>query len=188
MNRIKLLPLLALISLLITTTGCIGVNKKFKNLRNEVFNSLDENFDKTIEFSLGKSAFMFASKFISSNDDDDENIKDMLRDVSRIGIGVYEREDNVENLSDIKNSKNILRKISNGLQTDAWENIVKVNGKDETIGIYIKEDDSEEINEMFAVILSDNEMVMLKLNGNLNSLADKVIEQQGFGVKITNRH
>jgi len=188
MNKIKLLPLLALISLLITTTGCIGVNKNFKNLRNHVFNSLDESFDKTIEFSLGKSAFMFASKFVDTDEEDDENVKDMLKDVSRISIGIYEREDNTESLSEAKHSKNILRKISDGLQTDDWESIVKVTGQDETIGIYVKENETEDIKEMFAVILSDNEMVMLKLNGNLNSLADKVIEQQGFGVKITNRH
>ncbi len=187
MKNIKLLPLLALVSLLITTTGCIGVNKNFKNLRNQVFDSLNENFDKTIEFSLGKSAFMFASKFIDTDEEEDENIQDMLKDVSNVSIGIYEREEK-NNFTTTKSSGRILNKISNNLEVDDWDSIVKVNGKDETIGIYIKENDSEEINEMFAVILSNDEMVMLKLKGNLNTLADKVVEQQGFGIKITDRH
>ena len=187
MKNIKLLPLLALVSLLITTTGCIGVNKNFKNLRNQVFDSLNENFDKTIEFSLGKSAFMFASKFIDTDEEEDENIQDMLKDVSNVSIGIYEREEK-NNFTTTKSSGRILNKISDNLEVDDWDSIVKVNGKDETIGIYIKENDSEEINEMFAVILSNDEMVMLKLKGNLNTLADKVVEQQGFGIKITDRH
>ena len=187
MKNIKLLPLLALVSLLITTTGCIGVNKNFKNLRNQVFDSLNENFDKTIEFSLGKSAFMFASKFIDTDEEEDENIQDMLKDVSNVSIGIYEREEK-NNFTTTKSSGRILNKISNKLEVDDWDSIVKVNGKNETLGIYIKENDSEEINEMFAVILSNDEMVMLKLKGNLNTLADKVVEQQGFGIKITDRH
>ncbi len=187
MKNIKLLPLLALVSLLITTTGCIGVNKNFKNLRNQVFDSLNENFDKTIEFSLGKSAFMFASKFIDTDEEEDENIQDMLKDVSNVSIGIYEREEK-NNFTTTKSSGRILNKISNKLEVDDWDSIVKVNGKNETLGIYIKENDSEKINEMFAVILSNDEMVMLKLKGNLNTLADKVVEQQGFGIKITDRH
>ncbi len=185
MKNIKLLPLLALVSLLITTTGCIGVNKNFKNLRNQVFDSLNENFDKTIEFSLGKSAFMFASKFIDTDEEEDENIKDMLKDVSNISIGIYERE---EKNNFTESSGEILNEISDNLEINNWDSIVKVNGKDETIGIYIKENDMEEINEMFAVILSNDEMIMLKLNGDLNTLVDRVIEQQGFGIKITDRH
>ena len=185
MKNIKLLPLLALVSLLITTTGCIGVNKNFKILRNQVFDSLNENFDKTIEFSLGKSAFMFASKFIHTNEEEDENIKDMLKDVSNICIGIYERE---EKNNFTESSGEILNEISDNLEINNWDSIVKVNGKDETIGIYIKENDMEEINEMFAVILSNDEMIMLKLNGDLNTLVDRVIEQQGFGIKITDRH
>ena len=185
MKNIKLLPLLALVSLLITTTGCIGVNKNFKNLRNQVFDSLNENFDKTIEFSLGKSAFMFASKFIDTDEEEDENIKDMLKDVSNISIGIYERE---EKNNFTESSGEILNEISDNLEINNWDSIVKVNGKDETIGIYIKENDMEEINEMFAVILSNDEMIMLKLYGDLNTLVDRVIEQQGFGIKITDRH
>jgi hypothetical protein len=187
MKKKKLLLALALILLMLTNTGCIGVNKNFKFLRNQVFENLDSNFDKTIEFSIGKSAFLFLSNFIDVDDEESENIKNMLKDVSHISIGIYER-DNKNEIANSKFPQKLLSRISQNLEVEDWESIVKVNSNDETIGIYVKENDSEEINEMFAVILSDNEMVMLDLNGNLNSLTEQVIEQQGFGTKITNRH
>ena len=187
MKNKRLLITFALILLMLTNTGCIGVNKNFKIIRNQVFNNLNTNFEKTIEFSIGKSAFLFLSKFIDVDDEESENIKNMLEDVSHISIGIYERG-NKNKTTSSKISQKLLTKISQNLEVEDWESVVTVNSNDETIGIYVKENDSEEINEMFAVILSDDEMVMLNLNGNLNSLTEKVIEQQGFGTKITNRY
>ncbi len=180
-KTISLLITLVLLSIL--NTGCIGVNKNFKVLRNQVLKNLNTNFEETIEFSIGRSAFLFVGKFIN-DDEESENIKDMLKDVSRISIGVYETENVNDNYN---NWKSMLKKISNSLSVEDWENIVKVNNKEETLGIYIKENDTDEINEMFAVILSGNELVILSLNGRLNSLAEKVIEQQGFGTNIADK-
>ena len=184
MKTKKIYLFFSIILLSVLNTGCIGVNRNFKIIRNSVLENLNTNFEKTIEFSVGKSAFLFAGKFMDIDDDESENIKEMLNDVSHVSIGVYEKENNEENYN---NSKLLLKRITNNLAVEDWESIVKVNGDDETLGIYIKENDTDEINEMFAVILSGNELVMLNFNGNLNSLAEKVIEQQGFGTKIADK-
>jgi len=188
MKNKKLYMFFILILLAFTTTGCIGVDKSFKNLRSKVMKNVNDKFEKTIEFSLGKSAFLLFGKFMNSDEEENEKIKDMLKEVSHISIGIYEKENSKKNFADTKSLKKLINKISDGLEVDNWTNIVKANRKEETVGIYIKENESEKINEMFAVIISDDEMVMLKLNGNLDSLADKVIKQQGFGTRLTDRN
>ncbi|MEE9432309.1 MAG: DUF4252 domain-containing protein [Melioribacteraceae bacterium] len=181
MKSIKLFPIIALILLGLTSTGCIGVNKEYRNIRTQILDNLNDDFDKTIEFSVGKAGFFFASKFVKLVDDDDdiENIDEMLKHVSNINIGIYDR---VTNSSEP--TRSLLNNISDNMKENEYQSVVKTVDGDEMIGIFIKDNDSEEITEMFAVILSDDDLVMLKLNGNLNSLVETVMENEGFNVKF----
>jgi len=183
MKKIKLFPIIALILLALTSTGCIGVNKEFRNIRTQILDDLNDDFNKTIEFSVGKSGFFFASKFVKLVDEDDdiENIDEILRDVSNVNIGIYDR---VTNSS--KPTRSLLSEVSSSMRENEYQSVVKTIDGDEMVGIFIKDDDSEEITEMFAVILSDENLVMLKLNGNLNSLVETVVENEGFNVKFNN--
>ncbi|MCP5064412.1 MAG: DUF4252 domain-containing protein [Ignavibacteriae bacterium] len=183
MKNTKLFPIIALILLVLTSTGCIGVNKDFRNIRTQILDNLDDDFDRTIEFSVGKAGFFLASKFVKLADDNDdiENVDEMLKHVSNVNIGIYDRLTNSS-----KSVRSLLNEVSNSMEDNNYSSVVKTIDNNEMVGIFIKDDDPEEITEMFAVILSDDELVMLKLNGNLNSLVETVIENEGFNAKFEN--
>ena len=183
MEKIKLFSIIALILLGLTSTGCIGVNKEFKNIRTQILDNLDDDFDRTIEFSVGKAGFFLASKFVKLADDNEdiENVDEMLKHVSNVNIGIYDRLS-----SSSKSVRSLLNEVSSSMEDNNYSSVVKTIDGNEMVGIFIKDDDPEEITEMFAVILSDDELVMLKLNGNLNSLVETVIENEGFNAKFEN--
>lgn len=182
MKSIKLFPIIALILLALTNTGCIGVNKEFRNIRTQILDNLNDDFDKSIEFSIGKAGFFLASKFVKFSDDSDaEDIDKMLKHVSNINIGIYDRLTN-----NSKSSRSLLNDVTKSMNKNNYQSIVKSIDDDEMVGIFINNDDSEEVTEMFAIILSNENLVMLKLNGNLNSLVETVVENEGFNVNFNN--
>jgi len=183
MKKIKLFSIIGLILLGLTSTGCIGVNKEFRNIRTQILDNLDDDFDRTIEFSVGKAGFFLASKFVKLADDNEdiENVDEMLKHVSNVNIGIYDRLS-----SSSKSVRSLLNEVSSSMEDNNYSSVVKTIDGNEMVGIFIKDDDPEEITEMFAVILSDDELVMLKLNGNLNSLVETVIENEGFNAKFEN--
>ena len=185
MKNIKVIPIIALTLLGLMNTGCIGVNKEFKNIRTQILDNLDDDFDRTIEFSVGKAGFFLASKFVKLADDNDdiENVEEMLKHVSNVNIGIYDRLSNSS-----KSVRSLLNEVSSSMEDNNYSSVVKTIDGNEMVGIFIKDDDPEEITEMFAVILSDDELVMLKLNGNLNSLVETVIENEGFNAKFENEY
>ncbi|MBK8944468.1 MAG: DUF4252 domain-containing protein [Ignavibacteriae bacterium] len=174
--KIKYLFLLFGISIL--NSGCIGINREFKNIRSQILESLNDDFDREIEFSVGPVGFFIASQFVKFADTE-ENVDEMLSKIRNIQIGVYNRLSNFSHPS-----FKLLTNISKSFDDEKWKPIVKTIQENELTGIFLKENFHEDINELIIISLNDEELVLVKLQGNLGAIMDVIIRDYGHNIKL----
>jgi hypothetical protein len=171
MSKIKLAILF--ICLIIFSSGCIGVNREFKNIRSQILDNLDDDFDRQMEFSVGPVGFFLASQFVKFADTE-ENIDQILSKVKNVHIGIYDRLSNYS-----KPSLSLLRSITNSIVEEEWKSLVKSINGNELVGVYVKEGNPDDIEELFVVTLNEEELVLVKLQGNLGSIIEIIIRNHG---------
>ncbi|MBK7105062.1 MAG: DUF4252 domain-containing protein [Ignavibacteriae bacterium] len=176
--KIKMKYLILIFGIAILNSGCIGINREFKNIRSQILESMNDDFDREIEFSVGPVGFFIASQFVKFADTE-ENVDEMLSKIRNIQIGVYNRLSNFSNPS-----FEILNNISHSFDDVEWKPIVKSTHDGELTGIFLKENYLDEINELFIVTLTEEELILVKLQGNLSSIIDIIIRDYGHEIKI----
>ena len=179
MEKIKSKLLIVILGLVILSTGCIGVNREFKNIRSQILDSLDDDFDRQIEFSVGPVGFFVASQFVKFADTE-ENVDQMLSKVKNVHIGIYDRLSNFS-----KPSLSLLTEISNSIIDEDWKSLVKSLDGNEMVGVYVKDLTPDDIEELFVVTLTNDELVLVKLQGSLGSILEIIIRDHGHNLRIT---
>ena len=175
-KKIKITAIMLIIALI--STSCIGVNREFKNLRSQILDNLDDDFDRQIEFSVGPVGFFVASQFVKFADTE-ENVDEMLSKVKNIHVGIYDRLSN-----DSAPSLSLLKTISNSIIDEEWKPLVKTIDGKEMVGVFVKEINEEDIEELFVVTLTNEELVIVKLQGSLGSIIEIIIREHGHNLKI----
>lgn len=175
-TTIKLLIITLASSFLLS--GCIAVDGYFKNVRNKVFKSVEGDFHREVEFSLGAAAITLSSVAVAFSDAPDFT-DDMLRKIDRVQIGVYENRD----WRSYRPNFNSLRTITADLADDGYEFIVRTINRDEMAAVMIKGDDYK-IKEMFVVAVNNEELVMTQIFGDLDELVEIAIREEGFNVEV----
>lgn len=178
MNKVKQLIIVLILALL--STSCIGVNREFKNIRSLIIENIDDDFKKEFEFSIGPVGFFVASQFVKFADTEEE-VDKILNKVSNIHVGIYDRLSN-----SAKPSLGLFRELSKSVIDESWKPIVKTISSNELVGIFIKQLDTDDIRELFVVTLSNDELVLVKLEGSLGTIIDQVIKKHGGNLKIAN--
>jgi uncharacterized protein DUF4252 len=179
MNLIKSKFGIVLLAIAIFSSGCIGVNREFKNIRSQILDNLDDDFDRQIEFSVGPVGFFVASQFVKFADTE-ENVDEMLSKVKNMHIGIYDRLSNYS-----QPSLSLLKTISNSLIEEDWKSLVKTIDGNEMVGVYVKDGNPEDIEELFVVTLTNDELVMVKLQGSLGSIIEIIIREHGHNLRIS---
>lgn len=178
MKNNKKYHIITFILIALLSSSCIGVNQEFKNIRSKVIDSLDDDFDRQFEFSIGPVGFFLASQFVKFADTE-ENVDQMLSKVKKMSIGIYDRHSN-----NSKPSLSLLKNISSGLIDENWKSIVKSIDGNEMVGVYVKEDNPDDIEEIFIVTLTNDELIMVKLQGSLGSIIELVIREHGHNIRV----
>ena len=178
MKDIKFRSLILIFGFAILNSGCIGVNRDFKNIRSQILESLTDDFDREIEFSVGPVGFFLATQFVKFSDTE-ENVDEMLSKIRNIQIGVYNRLSNYSHPS-----FKLLNNISKSFNGETWKPIVKTTQENELTGIFLKENFNEDINELVIISLTNEELVLVKLQGNLGAVMDIIIRDYGHNIKI----
>lgn len=176
LSKYKNISMLLIIA--IVSTSCIGVNREFKNIRSQILDNLEDKFDRQIEFSVGPVGFFIASQFVKFADTE-ENVDEMLSKVKNIHVGIYDRLSNFS-----KPSLSLLRGITNSIVDEDWKSLVKSIDGSEMFGVYVKDKDPEDIEEIFVVTLTEDELVLLKLQGSLGSILEVIIRDHGDNLRI----
>ncbi|PID56959.1 MAG: hypothetical protein CR986_09790 [Ignavibacteriae bacterium] len=179
MKKVKHLIIILIMALL--SSSCIGVNREFKNIRSSIMGNINDDFKKEFEFSVGPVGFFIVNQFVRFSDTDaKENIEQILNKVNNIHIGIYNRLSNSSKLS-----FGLFKELSKSVINESWKPIIKTVSKNELVGIFIKELDADHIRELFVVTLSSEELVLVKLEGNIGAIIDQVIKSHSNNLRVT---
>ena len=140
--------------------------------------NLNDDFDRQIEFSVGPVGFFIASKFVKFADTE-ENVDEMLSKVKNIHVGIYDRLSNFS-----KPSLGLLRTITNSIVDEDWKSLVKSIDGNDLVGVFVKDLNPDDIEELFVITLTDDELVLVKLEGSLGSIIEVIIRDHGHNLRI----
>ena len=163
--------------LLIFLTGCIGVNKKFSEVKDKIMGELGNDYKTEFQFSVGSSAITISSWFVDLAAEQDY-IDDMMREISSVQVGVYYKVEG----SDAKANFGTLQSIDEEMNNNGWKYIVRSIDNKELTAIYLSDDPEEILNKMYVINLSDEKLVIVEINGDLKKVISYAIEERNFHV------
>ena len=178
--KTKSIILLVAVSLfLITLTGCIGVNRQFNEVKNKIMGELGDDYKTEFQFSVGSAAITVSSWFVDLAADE-EYVDDMLREISSVQVGVYNRIEGAKYNADFST----LNSIDEEMRSNGWKYIVRTIESDELTTIYISADPEELLERMYVINLSNEELVIVEVNGDLKKVISYAIEERSFNLKM----
>lgn len=172
-RSIKILMIFVLFSFF--ATGCIGVNRDFRNIKNNILHSVNDRFEKDVEFSVGPGLLFLAGMFVQFAEEENENIDDILDNISRVQVGVYKREGNSFGNYDLS----YLEKMDADLRAKGWKYLVKSRNSREISAVYVQSN-IKELKSIFVIALQEDELALVEVTGDLDNLIEVVIREEGF--------
>ena len=139
------------------------------------------SFDKEIELTLGPISLAFA-RLITRITPDAQDASSYLRDVSRIELAVY----NTENMPPA-NAVTMPERLKKMTESEGWELAVKVRDQDELAWVLYRLDD-DTIRELYVVVVSDEELIMVKAEGRLERLVARALSDTGALKGLSDNH
>lgn len=167
------------IPLLLLVTGCIGVNRQFSEVKEKVLGKFGNEFKTEFQFSVGSALINVSSLFVGLAKDH-EYVDDMMREISSVQVGVYNRVRRSNARADFSTLKSIDEEMAkNGLKY-----IVRSFNNDELTVVYINNDAGEFFHKMYVINLQDDELVIVEVNGDLKQVIAYAIEEKNFQIKM----
>ena len=174
MHNKRFTSILAITLLPILLCGCLWT-PDFSYIVSEMQKQSPEvRFKKELQLNLGPSAFGLARTILSFASDHDNDVrvaKSYLAEVQRMKLAIYD----VYNLKSAKKFK-LPPHLLEMIQRNKWETAVKVHEKNEFV-IAVYKQHRQSISEMFVLSLDRNELVMVQIEGRLDKLFEKVMEE-----------
>jgi len=164
---------------LILLTGCIGVNKQFSDITDKIVGRLENNYKSEFQFSIGSAAITISSWFVDFAADE-EYIDEMMREISSVQVGIYNRLETIYKKPNLAT----LQSIDEEMRIKGWKYIVRSVDNNELTAIYLSDDPAEILNEMYIINLRDDELVIIEVNGDLKKVISYAIEERNFNFKM----
>lgn len=171
-EKFKFLMGILLIALLFT--GCFGVDRSFRGVRDYVLASSENQFDREFEFSFGSATIGMAEIAVNFADTE-EPVGEILSEINSVQVGVY------KNTSYVKNKSNFeeLKFLTNKMKKAGWDCIVRSIERDEMAAIFVRVHD-DELNQLFVISINDDEIVLAEVLGNLHKVIEVAIREKGL--------
>jgi len=169
---LKFSPLI--IILLITFSGCIGVNRNFREVSSKLINKFGNDYHREIEVSVGPFLINFASWVVNFSQED-EIVDDLMRQVSNVQVGVYTLTKERSN-----NKQDVMKKINNEMQSRGWEYIVRSYSNDELTAVYVSKDPEMFFKKMFIITHDSEQLILVEVEGELDKLIELAIHDKKF--------
>ena len=177
MKNNKLILVISVFLLSIFLTGCFSVNTNFKRVRNQLFESLDLQYEREIEFAVGPAGLLFAGMIVKFSDAD-PMADDVVRQISRVQVGIYNNKHNDE----FDASFSSLTDLVDHMADKDWECIVRSKNSRELTYVFVKYDE-DFLNQIFVVNMNDRELVLAEVNGDLAEVAQIAIREKGLNIE-----
>jgi len=168
-----------IIPALLLLTGCIGVNRQFSEVKDKILGKFGNDFKTEFQFSVG-SALINISSLVVGLEGSHEYIDNMMREISSVQVGVYNRIKGSNNRADFS----LLQTIDEEMSGNGLKYIVRTINNDEMTAVYVNEDPGEVLHKMFVISLNDDELVIVEVNGDLRQVIAYAIEEQNFQIKM----
>lgn len=157
--------------------GCVQVSE-MRSLRNDIAEETGTRFDTGVSLSLGSSLTQSASWITGRVDDSDAHlVSQALEGVRRMRGAVYpiDRAGDLDALD-----PRDLPHFSRG----GWQIALKTIDSDDTSWVFYRERRGS-VYDLYTVVLTDSELVLVRLQGHLNALLDLAMEEaEGNGTTI----
>lgn len=175
--KLKFIILLA-ISVIILLPGCIGVNRQFSEVKDKILGELGNDYKTEYQFSVGSVGITISSWFIDFAAREDY-VDDMMREISSVQVGVYNRVEG----SDTKADFGTLESIDEEMDSRGWKYIVRFIDGDELTAIYINAEPDAMLKKMYVINMNEDELVIIEVNGDLKKVISYAIKEKKFKVK-----
>jgi hypothetical protein len=174
-TKIFLIPVLLLPLLL---NGCLGINEEFEGVRDLVILSTGNNYKSEFQFSIGSVGITVSSWVVDASTEDDFP-SEIMDDISSVQVGVYKKLQGTSSPS-----FQTLREIEPEMQASGWRSIVQTCDRGELAAVYIRKDSNEILDRLFVISLTDDELVLVEVEGDLNEAIATVIREKGMDIDI----
>lgn len=181
MNAKKLKILLSLLLLVFLLSGCFGVDRSFRNIRNYVLENTNSDYNTEYEFAIGSAGISLASLVVSFADSE-EPVEEILSEISSVQVGVY----NNGNSSRITTDYEGLQKITNLMEHAGWEYIVRSVDKNELTAIFVRVYQNQ-LNRVFIVSVNEEEMVLVEMYGNIDKVIEIAIREGDLDIEMASK-
>ena len=160
---------LALVLVAVSLTGCIYSREIAQTRRDLERHYPDARFDREIVINVGPSSLHTLGWLAGlAPEDEAQMARDYLYEIDRVKVGIYR----VERLPDLDDfDPPALQRFERG----GWEVAVKARQDDGVVWVLYRERYGA-VRDMYAIVLSDEELVLARVKGHLNNLLEKVMD------------
>ena len=163
---------------LISAAGCV-FTPSLDRIQRMVAEQIEPATMKTeVKLNLGPVAIS-AAKFVTRFAHVEEEVQDYLTCIDRVELNV-QRISGLSSLRSLRWPKGIEKK----LRDDGWEILVKAREDEEIVMVLYKTRKSS-IRSMYVLVLNTEELVLVKVDGELDTLAMQAIENHGCATEWT---
>lgn len=162
--------LLVLLLVATVSTGCI-YSREVQHTRRDIERANPDLYlRKRFSANVGPVTIRLARWITSAVDDEDANMAARyLRDIRRVKVGVYAVRGSVDGIDGISE----LRRF----QRSGWDLAAHVREDGEDVWLYYRER-GDRVTDMYAIVYSDDELVIARLSGRLNDLVEEAVREQ----------
>jgi len=121
--------------------------------------------------SLGKISLFFLRKAVSLDESSAETAE-ILREVDKVRLGIYERKSPLTSLPN-----NCLSTVEQRMKHNNWELLLRVRDKEEITLIYYQLEKGA-VQSLSVIALSGDELVLVELEGDFDKIIQKTLIDQ----------
>jgi len=169
----KTIILIIIAALLPLFTGC-NTSDDFNYIERAIRDQIyPAKLKKNFKFSFGSLSQGIVTSF--TNDDNEADM--YLKEINSVQVGLYK-------VHNIKKSKafQIPRNVEKCLIEKGWEPFVRVRERGgENIALFYKQL-SNNAASIYTIVLERDELVIVEINGNLDMILEKAIQEHGLSV------
>lgn len=174
----RLLRPALLLGLAVVLSGCF-YSRELAHLRHDLERAYPEaRFDREVEVSLGPPALHTLGWLARRVPEDEaQQAANYLHEVKRIKVGVYKTR-HLPPLDEVDLPR--LRRF----REDGWQVAVRAREPDEMVWVLYRER-HDAVRDLYVLVLSDEELVVARVQGHLNHLLARVVEDHAPLRKLT---
>lgn len=165
-------PLLSLLLVALVASGCTSF--ELTRVRNDLARQLpDAEIGEGYAMSFGRFSLGFARWITHFADGEDSEIAQVaLREVRRVQFGRYDVEGALD-----ASRVTMPARLRHYVESDSWQHLATFREGNEAGWVLYRERD-DAVTDLFAVVLSEEELVLARVSGDLSALVTEVLQSE----------